>query len=82
MMCTRAETPPPPDAMRCLPLRCVAPARTPPLKLWDDAGSSGAAGSVWIVNNMGMAVISPGHEAPAGPFYDLVLDAKGGLRLD
>ena len=40
-------------------------------QVWDDSGSSGAQGSIWLVNRLNLIAVTPGHEPPTGPFYDL-----------
>ena len=30
--------------------------------MWDDAGSHGAQGSVWVINSLRLVAIVPGHE--------------------
>mmetsp|Transcript_58602 Transcript_58602/g.160808 ORF Transcript_58602/g.160808 Transcript_58602/m.160808 type:complete len:91 (-) Transcript_58602:85-357(-) len=74
MLCSTSEAPPPVESIRCVPLRWVCPSSTPPQKVWDDAGSSGTQGSIWIVNNLRLIAVSAGHDAPAGPFYELRAD--------
>ena len=42
-----------------------------PKKLWDDAGTGGKQGSVWLVNSMGLMAVTRGHDPPTDTFYDL-----------
>mmetsp|Transcript_15005 Transcript_15005/g.34018 ORF Transcript_15005/g.34018 Transcript_15005/m.34018 type:complete len:145 (-) Transcript_15005:203-637(-) len=74
MICSTTEVPPPVESMRCVPLSWVRLSTLEPEKLWDDAGSSGAQGSIWIVNRLRLIAVTPGHNAPSGPFYDLKWD--------
>lgn len=74
MLCSTSEAPPPVDSIRCVPMAWVRLATTPPVKVWDDAGSSGTPGSIWIVNSLKLVVVNAGHDAPAGPFYELKSD--------
>ena len=61
---------PPLDAVRCVPIQWCQKAGQPK-KLWDDAGTSGRQGSLWIVNSLGLIAASDGHDPPQGTFYDL-----------
>jgi len=75
MLCTAESEPPPLEAMRCVPLAWVRKATAPPIKVWDDSGSSGARGSIWVVNSLGLLAVVPGHDPPAGTFYEPALEA-------
>jgi hypothetical protein len=45
--------------------------------VWDDTGAGGGkAGSMWIVNDMNMVIIVPGHDPP-GPAECLEFSNKG-----
>ena len=70
MVCSNSDDPPPTESIRCLPAAWVRPAAAPPRRLWDDSGSSGARGAIWLVNSLGLVAVTPGHEPPAGPFYE------------
>ena len=74
MVCTATEEPPAADAMRCVPLPWVRRAELPPRKVWDDSGGSGALGSIWVVNSLGLIAVTPGHDPPDGPFYEPVVE--------
>jgi hypothetical protein len=75
MIATRDEDPPLVTAMRCVPLRWCNPTPTTPKLIWDDAGTGGKRGSIWIVNSMGfMAVGSKGIDPPKEPYYELAAD--------
>ena len=71
MLCSTSEVPPPVEAIRCVPFSWVRLSSLAPQKVWDDAGSSGTEGSIWIVNNLRLIAVTAGHDAPAGPFYEL-----------
>uniref|UniRef100_A0A7S3AUZ7 Uncharacterized protein n=1 Tax=Haptolina ericina TaxID=156174 RepID=A0A7S3AUZ7_9EUKA len=62
--------PPPIESIRCVPRSWVRPSRTQPQKVWDDSGSSGTQGSIWVINNLRLIAVTAGHEMPAGPFYE------------
>ena len=40
-----------------------------PRLVWNDAGTGGRAGSIWIVNELGLIWVKSGHDPPEGPFY-------------
>lgn len=40
-------------------------------KVWDDAGTEGRAGSIWMVNSLHLMAAVVGHEPPQGPFWDM-----------
>jgi hypothetical protein len=62
--------------VRCVPLKWCIPTEVKPFKIWDDSGSAtgGRRGSVWAVNSMHLIWITPGHDPPPGPFYELFND--------
>lgn len=41
------------------------------MKVWDDAGTEGRAGSIWMVNNLHLMAAGAGHDPPQGPFWDM-----------
>ena len=73
MVTTSDDNPPPLTAMRCVPLRWCRPAQ-PPRMLWDDAGTGGKRGALWVVNQMGLLAVGKGSEAPRERYYDLKED--------
>ncbi len=42
------------ELVRCVPLRWVAASKKAPKQLWDDSGSGGKPGSVWLINELNM----------------------------
>ena len=48
------------------PASLLSQARAPPQRVWDDAGSHGAQGSVWVINSLRLVAIVPGHEVRGG----------------
>ena len=74
MLCSTSEVPPPIESIRCVPRSWVRPSHTEPQKVWDDSGSSGTQGSIWVVNNLRLIAVTAGHEPPAGPFYEFMSD--------
>ena len=71
MICTTSSVHPPTNSVRCVPRAWVTPAAMEPRPIWDDSGTAGRAGSLWIVNSLGLMAATEGHEAPEGPFFDL-----------
>lgn len=41
------------------------------MQVWDDAGTEGRAGSIWVMNSLHLMAVGAGHEPPQGPFWDL-----------
>lgn len=41
------------------------------VQVWDDAGTEGRAGSIWIVNSLHLMAAGSGHDPPQGPFWDM-----------
>ena len=75
MVGTTSEEPPPVDSMRCVHKSlCMRPIMAPQ-KIWDDSGSSGRQGSIWVVNSLGLLTVSRSHDLPPGPFYQLKSDS-------
>jgi hypothetical protein len=70
MVTTADDNPPPLTSMRCVPLRWCRPA-PPPRLLWDDAGTGGKRGALWVVNHMGLLAVGKGSEPPRERYYDL-----------
>jgi len=71
MVATTSNNEPPLQAMRCVPIGWTVISKTPPKKIWTDAGTGGRKGSMWVVNSFGTVVFADGHNAPPGPFYEL-----------
>ncbi|CAM9255641.1 unnamed protein product [Laminaria digitata] len=74
MIATTTEAPPPQDSVRCVPRRWVVESTFKPVKVWDDVGTEGRAGSIWVVNSLHLMVATVGHDPPTGPFWDLKED--------
>ncbi len=71
MIITTSEDEPNLTSIRCMPKAWVVEARMKPRRLWDDAGLGGRPGSMWVVNCFGTVIVTPGHDKPNGPFYDI-----------
>ena len=50
MVATTTGDPPPLEAVHCVPRKWVIPTTFTPTEIWNDAGSGGRAGSLWVVN--------------------------------
>jgi hypothetical protein len=74
MVTSPDDNPPLLTAVRCVPLRWCKPAAQPPRLLWDDAGTGGKRGALWVVNSMGLLAVGKGAEPPKDPYYDLKED--------
>ena len=72
IVCTTSENPPAPDTMRCVHRSWIKVSEVTPVKVWDDSGSWGQKGSFRIVNSLNLLCVTEGHEAPVGPFFDLI----------
>jgi hypothetical protein len=58
--------------MRCVPAIWCAPSKLTPVKVWDDAGGGGGKpASMWIINSMGMFVVTTGYDSPKDTYYEL-----------
>ena len=72
MVTTTNDEPPPLEAVCTVPRKWVVPTTMAPKQIWNDAGSGGRPGSVWVINEYGLIAATKGHGAPpAGPFYSL-----------
>lgn len=72
MVCTCTEDPPALSTIRCVPQMWTMPTKRKPIKLWDDTGAGGGRpGSAWIINELNMIAIVPGHGEPSEQFYDV-----------
>ena len=84
MVVTTSDTAPPVDCIRVVPRRWTKKSQIVPRLVWNDAGTGGRPGSIWIINEMGLIWITSGHDAPPGPFYNLKKPKffVGGAELD
>mmetsp|Transcript_23616 Transcript_23616/g.46219 ORF Transcript_23616/g.46219 Transcript_23616/m.46219 type:complete len:126 (+) Transcript_23616:21-398(+) len=57
--------------VRCVPVGWTVESKSKPKKVWDDSGTGGKRGSMWIVNSFGTVIFTEGHLPPQGPFYEL-----------
>jgi hypothetical protein len=70
VIATTSETPPLPQACRCVPRVWVIPTTEKPKRIWNDAGSGGRAGSFWVMSRTNLLQVTEGHNQPKGDFYD------------
>lgn len=68
---SKSETEPNTKAMRCVP-RAWCRETTYLKKVWDDSGSSGRAGSVWVLNTLTLVGFQSGTDPPVRKPFDLV----------
>lgn len=53
------------------------------MKVWDDAGTEGRAGSIWVMNSLHLMAAGAGHDPPQGPFWDMkVIILQYSLHFD
>jgi len=60
------------DEIRCVPRNWTKQSTFTPRLLWKDAGMGGQKGSIWQINAMGLIHIGSGHDAPPGPFFEML----------
>ena len=84
MIVTTSDTAPPLTCVRCIPKRWTKKSTIVPRLVWNDAGTGGRAGSIWIVNELGLIWVKSGHDPPEGPFYTVKGEKfyVGGHELD
>jgi Ca2+-binding EF-hand superfamily protein len=71
MVVTTTDEPPEREIMHCVPRRWVMPTAFEPQMVWDDSGTGGRPGSLWVVNELGLMAATTGHFRPQGTFYTL-----------
>ena len=83
VVCTTSSSPPPLDAVRCVPNSWVTPCSETPEKSWDDSGSNlgGKPGSLWTLSGFAMRlmVAMPGYQPPTDPLQ--LKDGLGSFQL-
>jgi len=67
---TTTENPPNVRTMRCVCKDWLRPSNFVK-KVWDDSGSGGREGSIWMFNTMNLAGFVSGHDPPASHPWDL-----------
>lgn len=72
MVATATDQPPPLTALRCVPRRWLKPAVVPPAQVWENAGSGGRRGALWVVNALGCLEATTGGALPTACCFDLV----------
>jgi Ca2+-binding EF-hand superfamily protein len=68
---SKTEKQPPVDCMRCVP-KSWCKESTFLQKVWDDSGSSGRAGSIWVFNTLNLVGFVTGSDPPRKKPYDLI----------
>ena len=69
MVITTSDTAPPVECVRVVPRKWTKKSLVVPRLVWNDAGTGGRPGSIWIINELGLLWVTSGHEPPSGPFY-------------
>jgi len=59
------------SSLRCVHKGLVTRTSWKPVKIWDNSGTSGKKGSLWVINSLGMVGTTEGYEEPTGEFYDI-----------
>ena len=57
--------------VRCVPRRWVQPTSFRKQKVWDDSGTVGRRGSIWVTSPLQLMAVTQGHDAPSETFYEL-----------
>jgi Ca2+-binding EF-hand superfamily protein len=72
MVSTTTPDEPPLISIRCVPAKWLQPTTFAPIKLWDDSGATGKAGSFWQTNPHGLVTFVEGHAPPAGEQFEFI----------
>jgi len=74
MAATTTPEPPPLTTLRCVPLKWLVGCPTEPQLVWNDKGSEGRPGSIWLASETLQTFMAhPRHDAPNEQFYDFRL---------
>lgn len=71
MVVTTTPEPPPVDIVRCVPKAFCRSRCNQPARVWDDSGSGGKPGSIWVINSLQTLWTVVGHGAPTGTSWEL-----------
>jgi len=72
MVATTTDEPPPLTAVRCVPRRWLRPAKETPALVWENTGTGGRRGSLWLVNALGCMEATTGGAQPTACCFDLI----------
>jgi len=76
MVATTSAEQPSVESVRCVPKSWCRPAAKAPRHIWDDAGSGGREGSIWVVNSLEVLWVTKGHREPRDDtFWELAQDS-------
>jgi hypothetical protein len=75
MVTTVVDKAPALDALRCVPRRWTHPWREPPELVWENAGTGGRHGSLWVFGPLGLLVAAAGAKPPTEGLFALMPDA-------
>lgn len=70
MVATNTDVPPPLTCMRCVPKRWLRPSKISPALVWENAGTGGRRGGLWIVNTLGCMEATTGGSLPTACCFD------------
>jgi len=75
MIATTNDQQPSLDRLRCVPRAYLLAAPKTPEKIWDDLGTGGSPGSIWVGSSLNVWSVVPGHQPPAyGTFFEMKAD--------
>jgi hypothetical protein len=69
---TTTDQPPPLNSIRCVPKRWLRPAIMPPACVWENSGTGGKRGALWVVNQLGCMEATTNGEEPKACCLDLI----------
>lgn len=75
MVATTTPEPPPLEEARCVPKAFCRPGAQAPAHLWDDSGSGGKPGSIWLVNSSQVLWAAVGHCPPHETAWELATES-------
>jgi len=69
MVGTTSEVPPPLERCRCVPRAYLVASPTMPSCIWDDSGTGGQRGSIWVGSSFNTMWVKKGHDAPGSDTF-------------
>lgn len=75
MVTSVADKAPALDSLRCVPRRWTTPSRDTPELVWENAGTGGRHGSLWVFGPLGLLVAAAGAKPPTEGLHALMPDA-------
>jgi len=74
LVITTTDAPPELSETRCLKRKYAVAERSAPEYIWDDSGTGGRPGSLWLANSLGLFATAQGHHKPQETFWTLASD--------